>query len=158
MSTNLLGEVKRSNLAAAIHAALKGPEKKKIKIARHEFNVKPVMITRRDDGSIVVDGGDGHHISHHISVSPDDQVYFSVTKRPDGTLEPWEPKIEKWVPWIPELISVLTTAYAIAKATGVLKADGGVEEAILEDTAKLLDGTWKGEAKFLIANIVLAAT
>jgi hypothetical protein len=158
MSTDFLAEVKRSNLAAAIQAALKGPEKKKIRIARHEFNVKPVTITRRDDGSIVVDGGNGHHISHHVSMSPDDQVYFSVTKKPDGSVEPWEPRIEKWGPWIPELIAVLTKAYTIAKATGVLKADGGVDEAVLKETATRLDGTWKGEAKFLIANIVLAAT
>jgi hypothetical protein len=76
--------VDKAALDAAIHAALKGPEKKKIKVARHEWNVKKIDITR-DGGVLVVDGRSGHHISHHRAWVPDDQIYFGFAIGQDGS-------------------------------------------------------------------------
>jgi hypothetical protein len=152
-----LSEVNVKNLNAAVEAALKGPERKKIKIARHEFNVKPAKITR-ENGDVIIDGGDGRHISHHISMSPDDQVMYKAIRHADGTFEIDPTFLNRWKAWIPELVATLKTASDIAKTVGaVLKADGGLNDEIMQSTAHLLDGSWKGEAKFLIAQIALRA-
>lgn len=153
-----LDEVNVKNLNAAVAAALHGPEHKKIKIARHEFNVKPVKITRTN-GDVVIDGGKGHHISHAISMSPDDQVEYKAVRHPDGTYEIDPTYLGRWETWASEIVTILKTVTTIITTVGaVLKANGQVDDAVMSKTAELLDGSWKGEAKFLIAQITLRAT
>jgi hypothetical protein len=154
-----LSGVNSKNLDAAVHAALHGPERKKLKIARHEFNVKPVKITREADGRLIIDGSEGHHISHHISMQPDHQIMFKVIRNPDGSPQPFDLEISKWGPWIPVVIGFLTKAAALAKTVGLFKADGGVQDEVMQTVLPLLeDKSWEGEARFLITQIALRAT
>ncbi|MGH9894819.1 MAG: hypothetical protein ACREA0_23140, partial [bacterium] len=67
-----------SNFEKAMKAAVEGPEVKKIKFEKHEFNVKPVKITGGRVSGGVVKG----HISHHLSWRDDDQVHTSSSSSP----------------------------------------------------------------------------
>jgi hypothetical protein len=61
------------SMEEVIHAALYGPEVKKLKVYDHEFNVKPVERSRA--GSRLIVSG---QISHCLSLRPDDQVYYTI--------------------------------------------------------------------------------
>lgn len=71
---------------AAMDAALYGPELKKIPIITydedegdddsHGFNAKPVKVTR-EGSHYIIDGSEGHHISHRRAGN-DDQIYYKV--------------------------------------------------------------------------------
>ncbi|HEX8930332.1 MAG TPA: hypothetical protein VGA45_15560, partial [Actinomycetota bacterium] len=66
--------VNQANFEKAMHAALQGPEVKKLRLEKHEFNVKPVSITRTSEGMRVKG-----QISHHLSFRDDDQYHYSFT-------------------------------------------------------------------------------
>jgi len=63
-----------SPVETALNAAFNGPEVKKLKVHDHEFNIKRMEITVAG-GAIKAHG----QISHHLSLVPDDQVYYDIT-------------------------------------------------------------------------------
>jgi hypothetical protein len=140
----------------AMTAALQGPERKRLKIEKHEFNVKPIKITRTGD-SILVSGEEGHHISHHRGVVNDDQIYYEFTKQGGIIIGP-KVRYEKggWGPTLKTVMGIVEKANEvydeIARKQGAIVT---AQQAAFEETKKLLDGTWQGEANFLIANIAL---
>jgi hypothetical protein len=62
-------------LETCVQAALKGPEKKKVKVLGYHFNCKPVDILRLEGGKLKVAG----QLSHHLTGRPDDQIYYAFT-------------------------------------------------------------------------------
>lgn len=157
-------QVNRKNLQAAVTAALDGPERKELKICRHEFNVKPVTLTHEGD-YVIVDGTKGHHISHEITMAPDDQVYYKLRVRKGGVTRD-DVKfelhdIQKWGPWLEHVYVTLEKHKEILIALGglVFKADGG-DDRLLQALLPILDDekqSWRAECSFLMTYIGLAA-
>lgn len=148
--------VNMKDFEKAMTAALKGPEQKKLKIEKHEFNVKPVKITR-EGNKIIVSGEDGHQISHRLRFRPDDQVFYAFEKE-GGIVRDLEVEIKEGglialVKKTKKVIEIALEVIEILKKEG--KSDEVVSEAGFQETKRLLDGTWQGEANFLIANIAL---
>lgn len=162
--------VNKVNFEKAMAAALGGREVKELKIDKHEFNIKPVKISREGD-KIKVSGQNGHQISHHLSFRDDDQVFYSFDKVGDS-IENLEINIEEGVK-LGEIIRVVLDIIQIlkdAEKSDSAKSDSArstrtslfgatakkaVNNEIFEKTKVMLDGTWENEAKFLITNIAL---
>jgi hypothetical protein len=144
--------VNQAQFTRAMKAALEGPEVKKVKPERHEFNVKPIKVEKLADGLKII-GEDGHHISHHLSFRPDDQVRYTAMVNNDGVLQSLDVKVKSSWEQIKELGSL---AAAIVGFFASAKADDAALSPI-PGTELLLDGKWRGEADFLIANIVAHA-
>ncbi|MEO0571708.1 MAG: hypothetical protein AAF039_08385 [Bacteroidota bacterium] len=76
-----------------LNAAINGPEIKKKKIPelggtkKHEFNVKPVTLSRSTNGELMVYG----QISHHLRFRSDDQHWFAFKKN-GNAITPSDPK------------------------------------------------------------------
>ncbi|MES2883964.1 MAG: hypothetical protein V4709_04125 [Pseudomonadota bacterium] len=68
-----------SLMEVALKAAFVGPEQKKLKLYGHEFNIKPMEITKFKGGVIKGIG----RISHHLSKLPDDQIDYIITVKGD---------------------------------------------------------------------------
>ncbi|MDJ0760534.1 MAG: hypothetical protein QNJ19_14160 [Woeseiaceae bacterium] len=147
-------------LEKALNAIFKGPEKKKVRIKKHEFNFKKIE-TREVNGRLFVNGNDGHHISHHLTFRPDDQIFYEFEVTETGQIENVEVKISKgsdklvkWVKQAGEAIALITT---LLGASGVKSDDAAdlVSEVASGKAEGLLDGSWRGEAMFVIANVML---
>jgi hypothetical protein len=156
--------VSTTNFEKAMKAALEGPEVKKIKIEKHEFNVKPVKST----GDRVTGPMYKGQISHHLAWRDDDQVYyeFQVHAAQRVTIEQVKVQVdESWMQKIVvDLIESLGEALkewltekgkekldASTKALATNSEDA--QRRIFEESKHLLDGSWLGEAKFMIVNI-----
>jgi len=135
-----------AKLESAMKAALAGPEKKKLKLGSHEFNIKPVRVTR-SNGSIHVSGQKGHQISHHLTMRADDQVYYSFDKNGD-VVSNLKVEIEKGG----TLKTLRDVGAIILAAKELYDLTAGKSDAAT-DAEALLDGSWEGEAKFIIANV-----
>ena len=144
--------VNTAQFQKAMNAALDGPEVKKIKPDKHEFNVKKVRV-ESDANGIVIHGDKGHHISHHLTLRDDDQVYFSARVDKTGAVSELSVNIDR--SWANRGVALLADA-VLDRLIGK-KSDGGATTAPAKDSEKLLDGSWEGEAKFLIANIIVHA-
>ena len=68
-----------TTLEKAVDDALKGKERKGIKVDGHGFHIKPIQV-KRSNGRIEATG----QLSHDIRWRPDDQVKYRVVKE-DGT-------------------------------------------------------------------------
>lgn len=160
--------INETNFKKAMTAALAGPEEKKLKISRHEFNVKPVKVTRSGNSITVEGNSDGHQISHHRRWADDDQIYYSF-KKENGVISDLKVSFDLSKIWdiLGEAAEYL--AEAALEAAVEEAASGGRADSVFrsrmrdralfneayEKTKELLDGSWKGEANFLIANIAL---
>lgn len=150
--------VKTKGFERAMRAALDGPDIKDVEWSRHghDFNVKRVVVRNVARG-IEIDGSDGHHISHRLAFRPDDQVYYKCTVTRDGKVENLEINVKtSWdtlKEWFADGLKILGAAAAIAA-----KADGPAAFEPVPASTALLDGSWKGDAAFLIANVISAAT
>lgn len=144
-----------SDYTRAITAALHGPEVKKLKIGRHEFNVKPVQRVWRGDALIAAG-----QLSHCLVGRRDDQVYYTIiiqgnrvssiqnTTRNGDTLK----KLFEFNHTIGSaVISVLCVPVGavLGAATPVLAdAVGAAERAVI--------GNWQQAADMIIAVIAVA--
>lgn len=124
----------------ALTAALVGPEKKKLKVFNHEFNVKP--IERVSPAKAV------GHISHHLSFRPDDQVYYAIEKQ-NGVIGKIDIEINRggWAPIAAPIISALGQYYG-----GVAIPPDQVED-VGRKLGAILDGSWERAAQALIGYI-----
>lgn len=145
--------IKIDGFRRAMKAALDGPSIKDVEWSSfgHDFNVKKVLVTRTSNG-ITIDGTDGHHISHRLKYRPDDQFYYKCRVTKDGKVEGLEVNIktswdvlEEWFKTGGEILSVIGL---IAKADQVSALDP------TPSSIELMDGKWKGDAEFLVANII----
>lgn len=141
----------------AMAAALDGPSIKDVEWSSfgHDFNVKKVAVTRTSDG-VTIDGGDGRHISHRLPWRPDDQIYYKCRVTRDGKVEGLEMNIktswETLQEWFGTAGDILGVAALVAG-----KADQASMREPTPSSIELMDGSWKGDAEFLIANIITAA-
>ncbi|GJD21080.1 hypothetical protein RIVM261_060360 [Rivularia sp. IAM M-261] len=137
------------SFAAAMKAALCGPERKKLKIFDHEFNVKPAEITREGNKIIIIG-----QISHHLSLRPDDQVYYRITKE-GNTVKDIQVDIKRggWAPLAAPIVSALS-AYVTG---GSFTVPPNKVEEVGRSLGRVIDGSWEQVAHFLIVNIALRA-
>jgi hypothetical protein len=155
--------VNQGNFEKAMHAALQGPEVKKLKIEKHEFNVKPIK-TQRVAGKLEVGG----QISHHLSLRDDDQYRYRFTLVPGQQISIQDVDVdidrsilssvfklgldllvkylsEKLGDKLPDLPGQTTQALTTAGDQAATR--------VFEDSKRLLDGSWEGEANFMVVNI-----
>jgi len=135
-----------ATMAEAVQAALVGPERKKLKIYDHEFNIKPAEPEKKNN-RLVVNG----QISHHLGWGrPDDQVYYIITIE-DGA--------------ITDIKSDITRGGTAGLAGPVGSAIGayfGVAippdkiTSIGRELGRAYDGSWEKAAEIIIANIATA--
>lgn len=149
--------VKLDGFRAAMRAALEGPEKKDVEWTKfgHDFNVKKVDVKRNGD-TIEIDGQDGHHISHRLRFRPDDQVFYKCRVKSDGTVENLEVNIKSSLDVIKQWFEI------VGKLADILSKDDGKSDSFdtitpAPGTEELIDGEWRGDAEFLIANIIAFA-
>jgi hypothetical protein len=147
----------------AMKAALQGPQVKELKLAKHEFNVKPIRVETVQNG-IKIFGDDGHHISHCLAWRADDQVYYSCQVTKEGKIKDLEVSIKTSIEimqeWVKK-IGAIVTLFASASGESGDKADSNAkmiaDKKPIRGTEDLMDGSWEGEANFLIANIIVYA-
>jgi hypothetical protein len=132
-------------IGSAIQAALYGPEKKKLKVRDHEFNVKPMEISR-NSGVTAAYG----HISHHLSWRPDDQVHYEIVKE-RGVVKKIEMRINRGglAPIAAPIVSALGAYFG-----GVAIPPDKVE-AVARGLGAAVEGRWETVAEFLIAHIAI---
>jgi len=131
---------------ASMEAGLYGPEKKKIDIYGHEFNVKPMRCSVVDKGTISCQG----HISHHLSYRPDDQVYYTIVKE-GNVIKEVTKSVDKGgaAPLLAPIASVIAQAYGIKGLTPEQATD------VFQRLGRLLDGRWETSSDFIIANLAI---
>jgi hypothetical protein len=124
---------------AARHA-LNGPEIKKLKVLEHEFNVKKAKVTS-SGVETKVEG----QLSHHLSLRPDDQLYYTI-KKSGGKVTSVDIRIDRG-----------GLAPYIGKATSYLlsSAAGGDATAIAQRLGRFFDGKWESAADVIVATIAL---
>lgn len=132
------------NFETAMKAALQGPEKKKLKIFDHEFNVKPVEVSQQDKQTTVIG-----QISHHLSFRKDDQVFYRIVKE-DNEVKDIKVEISRGgaAPFVAPLISGLAALKGVSIPPDKIEAVG-------QQLGKAIEGKWEDTAQFLIANIAL---
>jgi hypothetical protein len=140
-----------SNFEDAMKAALRGPEKKKLKIFDHHFNVKPVEISRDtpSKGQITVIG----QISHHLSLKPDDQMYYRFTK------DVYTNKIIGDIKREINRGGYAGIAAPFIAAAGTYLTGHPIPPDKVEEIGralgKVVDGSWESAADFIIGNVAL---
>ncbi|AOH54593.1 methyltransferase [Peribacillus muralis] len=145
-ATNPVQPLGQNNLETAIHAALNGPEVKKIKVFEHEFNVKEIEVVDRG-----ITGKDVYgQISHHLSLRPDDQFYYKFTKK-DGEVTGFEFHIDRggWTPVMAPLLSI------VAAYNGILVNPADLNK-LGQELGALVDGRWEYAAQSIATAVSLS--
>jgi hypothetical protein len=141
-------------MSAALGLGGSAKDNTHVKVDRHDFNVDRARISR-EGNKIIVKGDDGNNISHRLSLRPDDQVLYSFEKE-GNNVSNLQIEIKKGgvIPLIKMVIELLAAIEALkASSAAAGKSDEATNKAAFEETKKLLDGSWEGEARFLVANI-----
>ncbi|TNC46271.1 hypothetical protein FHG66_19210, partial [Rubellimicrobium rubrum] len=128
------------SVEAALQAAFEGPERKKLKIHGHEFNIKPMEIV--SEGASTRAHG---QISHHLSHRPDDQVYFDITLT-NRVVTGVNRRVEEggWA----QIWSAV--APFLAAATGYKELNSSEIKEMIQNSERLLNGTWLGVVDYLL--------
>jgi hypothetical protein len=151
--------VSKATFEKAMKAALDGPEVKKIKFGKHEFNVKKSTVTGSRVDGVQVSG----RISHHRSFMDDDQVDYKARIQAGQavTIDQIEFSIDRSFmnKFLGDLVKVLVKFFAEKVEKGLstqalATRPAEAEARIYEESKKLIDGSWEGEAKMLMVNIV----
>lgn len=134
-----------ATMAEAVEAALYGPERKKLKVLDHEFNVKQAEMNKKNN-RLVVNG----HISHHLSARPDDQVYYIITIENAAITEVKTDIARGGLAGLAGPVGSAIGAYF-----GVpIPADKVT--SIGRELGRVFDGSWEKAAEIIIANIAMA--
>jgi len=130
-----------AGLDAAVKAALKGPERKDIKIRKHDFNVKKA--------SKKVVNGETHiagQISHRVRWTPDDQVFYAIVLK------------DKKVTKVTRSIKGGGWGKMAGKlAAWIVGSDAATAEEIYEKVEGLVVGNWIEAADVIIGAVALEA-
>ncbi|ERN41566.1 hypothetical protein KR51_00017840 [Rubidibacter lacunae KORDI 51-2] len=152
----------QNNFRKALKAALDGPELKDVEWTKngHDFNVKKARITKTSSG-LIVDGTDGHHISHRLRFRPDDQLFYKCKVSATGDVSDLEINVKSSIDTLSDWFETAGKIIAIAGSVfGVAGKADKVNLNTVEPTpssVELLDGDWRSDAEFLIANIITYA-
>jgi hypothetical protein len=133
-------------LGNCIQGAIKGPERKFLKIFDHEFHCKP--LEKRSEGNTVrVDG----HVSHHLSFRPDDQVYYTFVVAPDGSYNDLKIDINRGglAPYLSPIASAVGAYYGVSISPEMA-------ETFFREAGRLSDGSWEKVAKTIVNSIAVA--
>ncbi len=163
--------IKQENFRRALKAALDGPQAKDVEWTSngHDFNVKKAHISKVA-GELLIDGTDGHHLSHRLRFRPDDQLFYKCRVAPSGDVRSLEINVKSSVDilkdWFETAGKIAAVAGTILGAGQQATGDGtGKADKVDLDKAtptpssiELLDGDWRSDAEFLIANIITYAT
>lgn len=117
-----------TKLEKAVDDALRGKERKDVKVDGHDFHIKPVQI-KRSNGRIEATG----QLSHDIRFRPDDQVKYRVVKENGSVTEAEVTGIDRG-----------------GLSSLVKKFDEDIA-ATLAKGGDLLDGDWEGAARQIVA-------
>ena len=163
--------VNSENLEKAIKAALKGPEERDLRIADYRFNVKPATISKENGNTFSVVGGEDNYISRRRRGRPNDRIYYEIEKSEDEILD-MDVEIDRGgfkAIW-PRHGDQIKKTYDIAKkiyefikdqrekaGDTRIMAIRAAQAAASVELQLFLDGTWEGEAYFLVSNIALRA-
>jgi hypothetical protein len=183
LTRSLAMSVNKQELDKAVNAALNGPELRDVRFAQYRFNVKPAKINRSGGTVTVVGGEEDSYISRRRRARANDRIYYEFDKT-NGTVHLDEIDIDIDRGGIArglwrhreKAIEVAVIVYKLveeilSKRGGRAGETGGVqtmfsltreEQAQLaaagyEESKQLLDGSWEGEATFLVMNIALNA-
>lgn len=134
-----------ATMAEAVHAALVGPERKKLRIYNHEFNVKPAQPEKKNN-RLIVNG----QISHHLSRRPDDQVYYIITIE-DAAIKEVQRRINRGglAGLVGPVVSVVGAYFGVAIPPDKV-------ESISRQLGRVVDGSWEMVSEIIIANIAMA--
>jgi hypothetical protein len=132
-------------IETAVQSALNGPEKKKIKIFDHEFNIKQVEIIREGD-RIIASG----QISHVLRFRRDDQVYYRIIKEGDKIIEVSRDINRGGFAGVAAPILAAGGSYF----TGTPIPPDEVEK-VFRALGNAVDGSWESAADFIISSIAL---
>lgn len=162
----MASSVNQKNFEMAMRAALKGPEKKKLRLGKHEFNIKPVHVEKKGN-QLFVKG----QISHHLKFRDDDQVNYRFTVVPGQVLSLKDIDVDIDRSFMNSVVSaiwdqsfmdvvgkllkndVLDTVLKVGQMSAMLKLARGGAERVYNEAKKTLDGSWVAEANFMIVNI-----
>lgn len=139
----------------ALAAALLGPARSDISwtSASHDFNVKPALISV-DERSITFDGRQGHQLSHRRSWRGDEQCVYRIQVSAGGSTSVGirrrrvRSSLTAWVRQPGQLAE--SVAWVRGQKLDSLTGIGGPVPSTLD----VLDGSWQGDAAFLLANLV----
>lgn len=134
---------RQAALRTASRAAIYGPEVKKLKVAGHEFNVKKAKIVHDHMGTRITG-----QISHHLSLRPDDQLYYTIQKI-DGTVRSVEIKIDRGG------LTPYVTKFAV-KYLGLKFAETDIRN-FLSNIGQKIDGKWESAAELIVTSVALRA-
>jgi|GEM_PF-3175272 len=134
-----------ATIAEAVHAALVGPERKKLRIYDHEFNVKPAQPEKKNN-RLIVNG----QISHHLTARRDDQVYYIITIE-DAAIKEVQRRIARggWAGLAGPVVSVVGAYFGVAIPPDKV-------ESISRQLGQAFDGAWETAAEIIITNIAMA--
>lgn len=132
---------RRAALRRATDAALRGPEAKKLKVAGHEFNVKKARVVR-GRGTVIVRG----QISHHLTLRPDDQLYYTIQKR-GGVVTSLDIKIDRG--------GLASYVGKLAQHVVKIPMAGDKAESAIRRLGGLIDGRWESAAELIVAAVAL---
>jgi hypothetical protein len=160
--------VNMNNLERAIRAALVGPEVRDLRVVDHSFNVKPASITRNGDGSITVEGGENNYISRRRRARPNDRIYYRFDKDGDGIKNMRISRDRGGLRAVrdrhgDQIARAIGTVSDFVPFGTAVRSGANIANASINVRAReklegdMLDGSWEGEARFLIANIALQA-
>jgi hypothetical protein len=136
------------SMEIAVNAALHGPEKKRLKVYDHEFNVKPAELSRRG-ARLTISG----QISHHLTARRDDQVYYTIILE-NAVIQDIKKEIERGgvTPLAAPIVSVLAAYY------GGIAVPPDQVATVGRALGKFYDGGWESAASIMITNIGLAVS
>jgi hypothetical protein len=156
--------INQGRLLTAIRAALRGPEERGVRFANYSFNVKPARVNRWEN-EIVVQGDAGGYISRRRRARPNDRIYYRAEIR-DGAVQRVGVLIDRGgvraihrpISDTFESLTTIPLPRVILQLTGVQRTQGlTLNDTAVRHAESLIDGTWEGEARFLIAQIAVHA-
>ncbi len=121
---------------------------------RHDFHIKPVRISYRDEGGQRVTVVEGQ-LSHTLRYRPDDQYFYSFTLTPDGMVS-FSEQINRG-----GFRSLLSRVPGSATARRALRVLGVSPPALFSDLARLIgqgfaSGTgWEVSARRIVTSIAI---
>lgn len=138
----LSADAQETRLDQMVQAALHGPELKKVKYIKHEFNVKKARITYPADGVTRIEG----QLSHHLSFRPDDQFYYTIEKK-RGHIISVDFKIDRGglAPYVGKL----------AKEIPIVGVAHEEIEQVIRKLGQKVDGSWESEAELIALAIAM---
>lgn len=130
---------------AVYKAVVLKQESKKVKGPKgHEFNIKPVNVSRSGTGFVV-----SGQLSHHLTLRTDDQYYYTIAVSPAGTITRIEERINRG--GLTSMALDLHVGDLVEHGTGI---DSETANKVIGRAGRFLgrklDGSWEGDARRIV--------